>query len=106
MGHGEPAKDDPNEVALQFDLRKPIPAQIAEAKMYLIDRQRAQIGKKVQYKKITDNWLRDLRVLDAKASGASWSEIAQALSRPDQADHDWVRKAHAAAVSLTLEFKL
>ncbi|MCK0151078.1 hypothetical protein MWU54_13640 [Marivita sp. S6314] len=106
LAHGEIVTDNPKEAVLKFDLRKPVRNQIAEAKKYLMEQQQAQIGGKVQFRKLLGKWLTYLRILDARTCGASWEKIAEVLSHEDQVDRTWVNKAHAAAVRLTMEFKI
>jgi hypothetical protein len=106
LAHGETVGEEPKETILKFDLRKPISAQIVEAKKYLVEQQEAQIGEKVQFRPRIDRWLKYLRIWDAREHDCPWEKIAEVLSDEGQFDSSWVNKAHKAALRLSWEFKI
>ena len=65
-----------NEVAIAFDLSKPLAAQLAVAKRELTHLQKNGFEGKQQRRRHPAKWLPYLRTLDARADGASWSEIS------------------------------
>lgn len=62
---------------LRFDLTAPLGEQLQRARRLLEWNQKSKIGKLVKCKKHPTKWLMYLRVLDAKESGATLSEIAK-----------------------------
>lgn len=66
----------PTEVALRFDLDDPLEPQLKEAREMLRPIQSKRHGKLLETRRHPTKWLDYLRTLDAKAAGASWSEIA------------------------------
>ena len=61
---------------VDFDLNKPLEPQLKFAKQFLREAQVELHGKALQSRKQTAKWLGYLRTLDARESGASWSEIS------------------------------
>lgn len=66
----------PIEVALRFDLDDPLEPQLKEAREMLRSIQSERHGKLLETRRHPTKWLCYLRTLDARAAGASWSEIA------------------------------
>jgi len=66
----------PNEVAMTFDLDKPLEPQIKAARNILSNSQRFRHSKPLQLREHRGKWLGYLRALDAREAGASWAEIA------------------------------
>ena len=86
---------------LQFDLSKPIAGQLNAAKRYLEKTQKRIMGQKIITRSRPDKYLEYLRVLDAKESGASLSEIAKIiLSDRSSADPQKARDVLKQAKSL------
>jgi hypothetical protein len=77
------------DVVVIFDLAAPIGEQLAGIRKTLEWEQEEKIGRLVRSgKKHPTKWLSYLRVLDAKASGASLSQIAKTVLNPGRrADH-------------------
>lgn len=65
------------EVAVVFDLDKPIGPQLERLKDTLKDLQVMRHGKPLQKRRHPTKWLAYLRTLDAREAGASWAEIAE-----------------------------
>jgi hypothetical protein len=86
---------------IQFDLDAPLDDQLERARQLLEGKQRDKLGHLVKPgKKHPSKWLRYLRVLDAKESGATFSEIEQSgilkgLREEPQAARDVFRQARA-----------
>jgi hypothetical protein len=76
-------------VAVVIDLTAPIGKQLAGIRQLLEWQQRKKIGHLVRSgKKHAAKWLTYLRVLDARESGASLSQIAKTVLKPEaRADH-------------------
>lgn len=66
---------------IDFDLNKPLEPQLAHARDILRWHQGDIHGKRLQKRRHPARWLAYLRVLDARASNASWSEIANLFYR-------------------------
>lgn len=66
-----------NEVAVRFNIDKPLEPQLAAARETLKELQRARNGKLVQTRRHPEKWLSYLRVLDARDADATWSEVAK-----------------------------
>ena len=64
------------ELAVVFDLDKPIGPQLERLKNELTVRQISRHGAALQKRRHPSKWLGYLRTLDARADGASWAEIA------------------------------
>lgn len=67
----------PHECAVNFDLTRPLEAQLATARKLLRAEQARLCGKPMQRRRHREKWLGYLRTLDARADGASWAEIAE-----------------------------
>ncbi|MGZ2410755.1 hypothetical protein ACUXST_000152 [Sphingomonas sp. F9_3S_D5_B_2] len=65
-------------VNYEFDLRKPLPAQMKKAEEHLRNVQAATRGRQ-KWKPEPGNWSSYLRVLDARDAKASWSTIGRTL---------------------------
>ncbi|MEM5521515.1 hypothetical protein [Sulfitobacter sp. AS59] len=65
-----------HELAINFDINKPIDQQVKVAREILISFQLERHGKALQVRRHTKKWLSYLRSLDAREAGASWSEIS------------------------------
>lgn len=65
-----------NEMAIKFDLDEPLAAQIENAHQALRKKQKELHGKLIRNPEHKDKWLGYIRTLDARAAGATWSEIA------------------------------
>ena len=76
-----------NQVALTFQIDRPIEQQLVEAKQVLSDLQKKKKCKPIQKRRNRTKWLGFLRTLDAREAGATWREIAIALlpMRKDEA---------------------
>jgi hypothetical protein len=61
---------------LRIDIYAPLDEQLSAARLKLHEWQKEFLGGVVKKKRHVSKWLSYLRTLDAKASGASWSEIA------------------------------
>jgi hypothetical protein len=70
-----------NEFTVAFDLNRPLEPQIKTAQRTLKFHQEERHGRKLQKRRHPARWLAYLRVLDARASNASWSEIANLFYR-------------------------
>ncbi len=88
---------------VDFDLNKPLEPQLKFAKQFLQEAQTKIHGKTLQKRKHPVKWLGYLRTLDAKESGASWSEIAQ-LHRHKEQTEQAGRDAWNAADALRFNF--
>jgi len=87
-----------NEVAVVFDLNKPLADQIISAKRMTEIIQIEKLGEKLQKRRHPEKWLTYLRVLDANECGATLAEIAEILptgSATPQAARDMLRNARA-----------
>lgn len=98
--NGDPAgiKLEDNQMAIVFNLDKPIAFQIEQAKKSLQQRQVARHGSKLQKRKRSDLWLTYLRVLDARECGATWLQISSILAHTagtEQAARDAWEQASA-----------
>lgn len=91
--------DSDDQIAVVFTLDRPLPPQLDHALNILRRAQQASQGKLLEQRSHPKKWLRYLRVLDARESGASWSETAQVLpgsvSRTAQAARDNWNQARA-----------
>lgn len=63
----------------EFDLDRPIGPQLKYAEQTLKEFQRLRVGKLVQFRQHREKWPLYLRVLDARAAGASWDQVAGIL---------------------------
>jgi hypothetical protein len=79
--NGDPAPItlEDNQMAIVFNLDKPIAIQIERAKESLHNRQKKRHGSKLQKRQRSDLWLTYLRVLDARECGATWFQISSIL---------------------------
>lgn len=66
----------PHEMAIAFDLNRPLEPQLAHARDILRRAQSDLHGKPLQKRRHPGKWLGYLRTLDAREDGASWAEIA------------------------------
>jgi len=66
----------PHEIALTFDLNRPLEPQLAHARDILRRSQSDLHGKPLQKRRHPGKWMGYLRTLDAREDGASWAEIA------------------------------
>jgi hypothetical protein len=62
---------------IDFDMTKPLEPQLALAGRKLKELQVLDYGKTIQKRRHPAKWLAYLRVLDGRASGASWSDLTQ-----------------------------
>ena len=65
-----------HELAISFDINKPIDQQLKETRKILTSLQFERHGKTFQVRRHTKKWLSYLRSLDAREAGASWSEVS------------------------------
>lgn len=65
-----------HEIAVTFDINKPLEAQLETARDMLRGQQALIHQKNLQKRRHPSKWLGYLRTLDARADGASWAEIA------------------------------
>jgi hypothetical protein len=64
------------QIAVIFDINKPIEDQLQQARKVL-EREQIQVhGKKITRRRNPKKWLGYLRTLDAREAGASWAEIS------------------------------
>jgi len=90
--------DSNSEVAIVFDLSRPISEQIKSARTTLMDKQKLKFGKSLQKRSHQSKWLSYLRILDGREAGASWSQLATILphtAASDQTARDVYDQAHA-----------
>jgi len=73
------AKIGMSEIAITFDLDKPLGPQIDHAQMLLREEQKMRHEKLLQKRRRQELWPAYLRVLDARADGATWAQIAAIL---------------------------
>lgn len=85
---------------IDFDLEKPLDAQLKAAKELLLDHQVRHAGKNIQIRHHPEKWPSYLRVLDARASGASWAMVVEALPPSVSASVDTARSMHKQAEAL------
>lgn len=90
----------PYHIDLRIDLTRPLTPQFNRFRKLAAEAQKSwSKGGKVSRRLRTDKWPLYLRVLDARASGASYSQIAHALLRhkkpTDQGTRDVVKQAEA-----------
>lgn len=71
-----PVPVEKSEVAVVFNLTKPLHAQLSVVKKNLLETQAREYGKPLQKRRHPEKWLSYLRTLDARADGASWAKIA------------------------------
>jgi hypothetical protein len=98
-------------VLIAVDVTIPLDPQIAEARK-LIEKRRADAGQGRAVRRAqTEKWPSYLRILDGRAAGASFIEIAEVLSRDEPAytyDYatagDRIKKSYQQAVDLTERF--
>jgi hypothetical protein len=64
------------EIAVVFDLTKPLSPQLSAVKRNLTEEQKKMYGKPLQKRRRPEKWLSYLRTLDARDDGAAWSTIA------------------------------
>lgn len=89
---------EPHEVAIKFDLNRPLEPQIEEARELARQLQVRLNGKLVVNRRHPKKWLGYLRTLDAREAGASWSEIAalhSATAQTEQSARDIWEQAKA-----------
>lgn len=70
-----PVSIEKNEVAIVFDLSKPLAPQIKVAQANLTRLQADTHGKPLQKRRHPERWLGYIRTLDAREAGASWATI-------------------------------
>lgn len=75
-----------HEVAIKFDIDRPIGPQLEKARETLRSIQVKRHGKQIQVRQHVNKWLQYLRSLDAREAGASWSEISTLHSETQQTD--------------------
>lgn len=82
-----------NEIAIGFDLKRPIRPQIIKVQTLLQTEQENRFGKIFKYKSHKQKWLTYLRVLDARELSVSWSKIGKHLNftagSPQSARDTW-----------------
>ncbi|MBY6117839.1 hypothetical protein KUV64_01720 [Mameliella alba] len=66
-----------SQVAIRFDINKPLEPQLKAASETLKGLQKKRQGKLVQTRRHPEKWLSYLRVLDARDAKATWSEITK-----------------------------
>jgi hypothetical protein len=99
---------DRDELYVKFNLRRPIGGQIEEVRGWIENRQRDLVNSRLipkprRTRQWRDKWPMYLRVLDARAAGASLNEIAGILvpdtpnSYPEFKGRDAIRKGLTAA---------
>lgn len=91
------------EVALVFDYNLPLEPQLRAAKSHLEDGYEWRELPK-QRRAQPDKWLTYLRVLDGRAEGASWSELAAVLPKSGQQTAHNARDTWKAATDLRFNF--
>ncbi|MGR3512747.1 MAG: hypothetical protein ACU0GG_08280 [Paracoccaceae bacterium] len=69
---------------IDFNLSAPIEPQLKRAAETLKTHQKERSGRLLQRRRHVSKWVTYLRVLDARADGASWSEIAEILEHTEQ----------------------
>lgn len=69
----------PSDVAIKFDIDKPLGPQLDRAKAELESIQKKFGITTRQKRRHPDKWLSYLRILDAKEAGATWSEMVDVL---------------------------
>ena len=92
-----PVMLDLDEVAIKFDLRKPLEPQIEKAREVLRSSQTKLNGGLLQERQQRSKWLGYLRTLDAKEDNAKWSEIGSMHPHMKQNPHtgrDVWKQAH------------
>ena len=70
-----PAPIEQHEIVLTFDLDRALEPQVAHAREMLHGHQSYRHGKSLQIRRHPGKWLGYLRTLDARETGASWSDI-------------------------------
>jgi hypothetical protein len=93
-----------NEIAISFDLDKPIGPQVESAKRMAIEYQIIRHGKRIQKRRHPTKWLTYLRILDARSAGASWAEASHALPPTNAGGALAARDAHEQALALSFNF--
>jgi hypothetical protein len=91
------------EAVIVFDLTAPIEAQLASIRRLLESRQKKEVGVVVKPgRRHLTKWIEYLRVLDARESGASWSQIATsgALGKVRRIEPHWARDTWNSANTL------
>jgi hypothetical protein len=88
---------------IDFDLDRPIAPQLQSAEKTLKAMQEHQHGKVIQKRRHSQKWLTYLRVLDGRADGASWSDIASILTAT-AATEQTARDTHKQAQALCFNF--
>lgn len=94
-----------NEHAVIFHLEQPLEPQIERARQMLRWEQKERLGKIIQRRQRPNLWPAYLRVIDARADGATWQQISQTLpghmgSRTPQD----ARRFHEQATGLMINF--
>jgi hypothetical protein len=92
-----------NEVAVIFDLTKPLEPQIESARELVRSQQREALGKLTQSRRAPEKWLGYLRALDGRAAEASWRQIAGLYPNTAQKDQT-ARDIHRQALALCFNF--
>ena len=77
----------PHQIGFAFALNKPIAAQLAQAKVLLLEMQAEKYGKPLQVRKHQMKWLGYLRALDAREANATWEGIASLVPHTAQTEH-------------------
>lgn len=85
---------------IDFDLSRALAPQLEMAREWLTDSQAERTGKKIQVRQHPDKWPGYLRVLDARADGASWSMVADILPPTVSPTIDTARSVHKQAEAL------
>ncbi|MCA9464821.1 MAG: hypothetical protein KC563_14435 [Nitrospira sp.] len=95
-------------VAVVFDLKRPLSAQMNKVKADLLEWQSHQVGRKLERRKCRDEWPLYLRILDAVGLGAPYAEIGRILF-PNQ-DHETakarVEQLHKQATQISRHFPI
>jgi hypothetical protein len=95
---------DHNQVAVTFDLDRPLRPQLEAAKKALEVTYRSKGLEPNPRDRLADQWLTLLRTLDARAVGAHWSKIAE-MHRSD-ATPQGVREKHNQAKAMWRKLKI
>lgn len=102
VGTGAFYKREPpaGHLRVDFDLSKPIEPQLRAAKKLLLTSQVKHAGKAIQIRHHPDKWPTYLRVIDARADGASWSMVAGILPSTVSSTIETARAIHRQAEAL------
>lgn len=85
---------------IDFDMTRALAPQLEMAKDWLTSIQAERVGKKIQVRQHPEKWPGYLRVLDARADGASWSMVANILPPTVSPTVDTARSVHKQAEAL------